>query len=82
MLGSELFSLPSDIFCFTNPYFVLLIHDRCFVLLSPVHFRVHRFSLELTLCLCHPLKRHSLINTRITVYKSSKYGYFHVEHFL
>ncbi len=55
-------------FFFSNPRFVLVIHDWCLVLLSLPHFCIRRFSPELTLRMRpirHPLERHSLVNERM-----------------
>ncbi len=50
-------------FFFSNPNFLLLIRDGCFVLLSPLRFRIRHHVRQ---CLMSSVGRHSLVNVRKT----------------
>ncbi len=58
-------------FLFSNPRFVLLIRDWCFVLLSPLRFHIHHFSLVRKLHI-RPLLSARKVLSREHVYDSKQ----------
>ncbi len=58
-------------FFFSNPRFVLLIRDWCFVLLSPLRFHIHHFSLVRKLHI-RPLLSARKVLSREHVYDSKQ----------